>query len=106
MADDQEPQKWQPSTSSKPAAPKALPAESKTTEAKQRDTKSRTTPVKLDSPRWLVPTMLACFILGLIWIVAYYVAPEAPGISTLAYWNVVGGFVLFGIGFFLSTKWR
>lgn len=106
MADEPEPQRWQPSTSSKPAAPKALPAESKTTDAKERDAKSRTTPVKLDSPRWLVPVMLTCFILGLIWIVAYYIAPEAPGISTLGYWNVVGGFTLFALGFFLSTKWR
>jgi len=97
---------WKPSSSSKPAAPKAAPATSKTEAATQRDTKSRTTPVQLDSPRWLAPTMITMFVLGLIWIVAYYVAPDAPGISTLGFWNVAGGFALFGVGFFLSTKWR
>jgi hypothetical protein len=96
----------QPGTSAKPGAPKVARTSSKSTAAEERDRKSRTTPVKLDSPRWLAPTMITMFILGLIWIVAYYVAPDAPFISTLGYWNVVVGFGLFGVGFFLSTKWR
>lgn len=50
--------------------------------------------------------MLACFILGLLWIVAYYIAPQAPIMSDLSYWNVVGGFVLIGVGFIISTKWK
>jgi len=50
--------------------------------------------------------MTATFIIGLAWIVAYYVAPGAPFISTLGWWNVVIGFGFFGIGFFLSTRWR
>ena len=50
--------------------------------------------------------MLTFFILGLLWIVAYYIAPTAPVMSDLAYWNVVGGFVLIGCGFIVSTKWN
>lgn len=96
----------QPTSSAKPGAPKVARTTAKTEAAEQRDKKSRTTPVKLDSPRWLAPTMVTMFVLGLIWIVAYYVAPDAPLISTLGYWNVVVGFGLFGIGFFLSTRWR
>ena len=58
------------------------------------------------SPRWLVPVMLACFILGLLWIVAYYIAPGMPVMSTLGNWNMVIGFGLIMVGFGLSTKWR
>ena len=44
-------------------------------------------PVKIGSPRWVAPVMLACFILGLLWIVAYYIAPQAPIMSDLSYWE-------------------
>lgn len=62
--------------------------------------------VKIGSPRWVVPLMLTFFGLGLLWIVAYYIAPEAPIMKDLSYWNVVGGFVLIGAGFVVSTKWK
>ncbi len=62
--------------------------------------------VKIGSPRWVVPLMLAFFGLGLLWIVAYYIAPDAPIMKDFSYWNVVGGFVLIGAGFAVSTKWK
>jgi uncharacterized membrane protein len=62
--------------------------------------------VPTTSPRWLVPVMLACFIIGLLWIVAYYIAPGMPVMSTLGNWNMVIGFGLIMVGFGLSTKWR
>ena len=30
--------------------------------------------VRIGSPRWLVPVMIGCFVLGLLWIVVYYVS--------------------------------
>lgn len=62
--------------------------------------------VKIGSPRWVAPLMIAFFLLGLLWIVAYYIAPEAPIMKDLTYWNVVGGFVLIGCGFIVATKWK
>jgi hypothetical protein len=62
--------------------------------------------VPTSSPRWLVPVMLGCFILGLLWIVAYYIAPGMPVLSELGRWNMVIGFGLIMVGFGLSTKWR
>lgn len=62
--------------------------------------------VPTSSPRWLVPAMLACFLVGLLWIVLYYVAPQMPVLSTFGQWNMVIGFGLIMIGFGLSTKWR
>ncbi|MBP7973038.1 MAG: cell division protein CrgA [Candidatus Nanopelagicales bacterium] len=63
-------------------------------------------PVKLGSPPWVAPVMVGCFVLGLLWIVAYYIAPDAPLLKDLTYWNVVIGFGLIGVGFVISTKWK
>ena len=58
------------------------------------------------SPRWLVPVMLACFVLGLLWIVLYYLVPNMPVMSELGNWNMLVGFGLIMVGFGLSTRWR
>jgi hypothetical protein len=59
------------------------------------------------SPPWLAPTMIACFVLGLVWISLYYVTQaDAPVLSTLGGWNLVGGFALIVVGVVLATKWH
>lgn len=64
-------------------------------------------PVKFESPRWLAPAMVTAFVLGLIWVVVFYIAGnEIPGMRSLGAWNIVVGFGLIGIGFGLSTRWR
>jgi len=50
--------------------------------------------------------MVACFVIGLLWIVAWYIAPDAPILGDLTYWNVVIGFGLIAVGFVISTKWK
>lgn len=62
--------------------------------------------VRIGSPRWIAPAMVTCFVVGLLWIVAWYIAPDAPILGDLTYWNVVIGFVLIGCGFVISTKWK
>lgn len=62
--------------------------------------------VATSSPPWLVPLMLGCFLVGLLWIVLYYIAPDMPVLSTFGRWNMVIGFGLIMVGFGLSTKWR
>jgi len=63
---------------------------------------------KLGSPRWLAPAMVACFVVGLIYIVLFYIAgPSIPIMRDLA--NIVNVGIGFGfiiVGFFLSTKWQ
>jgi hypothetical protein len=58
------------------------------------------------SPRWLVPVMLACLLIGLTWIVLFYVTGGSLPISALASWNLVVGFGFIIAGVVLSTKWR
>lgn len=65
-------------------------------------------PVNLDSPRWLAPTMVAFMIIGLLWVVVFYIAgDQIPFMSDLGNLANVGiGFGLMSIGFYLTTKWR
>ena len=58
------------------------------------------------SPRWLAPLMATCWIVGILWIAVYYIAPQTPGIETLGNWNLLVGFGLIILGVILSTRWR
>ena len=58
------------------------------------------------SPRWLVPAMLTCLMLGLAWIAVFYVTQGSLPIGALADWNLVVGFAFIIAGVVLSTKWR
>jgi hypothetical protein len=64
-------------------------------------------PEPKESPKWLAPIMIAAFLLGLAWIVAYYISPSHRfPIPSLGTWNMGVGFALVGIGFALATRWR
>jgi Cell division protein CrgA len=64
-------------------------------------------PKRAPSPPWLAPTMLACFVIGLLWISLYYVTQaNMPVLRSLGGWNLVGGFTLIVVGVVLATKWR
>ncbi len=58
------------------------------------------------SPRWLVPAMVACLLIGLAWIALFYVTQGSLPIGALADWNLVVGFAFIIGGVVLSTKWR
>jgi hypothetical protein len=46
-------------------------------------------------------------VLGLIWIVVYYVAgSDIPGMSTLGNWNLLVGMGMIVAGFLVFTRWR
>lgn len=65
-------------------------------------------PVAIGPSRWVGPTMVAMFLIGLAWIVAYYVAgTQIPVMKDInALWNVIIGFGFIGAGFALATRWR
>jgi hypothetical protein len=58
-----------------------------------------------ESPAWLAPVMVANFLIGLFWIVVYYVNTNLP-IGGLGNWNMAIGFTFIAVGFSLATKWR
>jgi len=63
---------------------------------------------KVGNPVWLVPVMVTMFILGLLWIVVFYlIGSQVPLMSDLGnLTNVLIGFALIGIGFALATRWK
>jgi hypothetical protein len=75
---------------------------------KVSQTSSNLQPVNFDSARWVAPAMVTFFILGLIYIVAFYIAGNSiPFMNSLnALWNIGIGFGFLVIGFILSTKWH
>ena len=60
------------------------------------------------NPRWLVPTMLTLFLVGVLWVVTFYLTSgglRLP-IPALGQWNIAAGFALILVGFGLSTRWK
>lgn len=62
--------------------------------------------VRLGSPRWLVPLMVACFVIGLLWVVVYYVTQADYPIKDIGLWNMGIGFGFIIVGFGLATRWK
>ncbi len=60
----------------------------------------------LESPSWLAPVMVANFLIGLFWIVVFYVTQTNYPIPGIGAWNMIIGFSFVGVGFSLATKWR
>jgi len=58
------------------------------------------------SPAWLVPTMLACLLVGLAWIATFYISGQTLPIKAIAQWNLVVGFGLIVGGVMLATRWQ
>ncbi|UJP40537.1 cell division protein CrgA [Cellulomonas palmilytica] len=62
------------------------------------------------SPRWWVPVMLGLMLLGLVWIVTFYISrsagrtPDLP--LPIGSWNLAVGAVLIITGFSMTTRWR
>ena len=63
-------------------------------------------PTTAESPKWLVPVMMANFLIGLLWIVIFYISSTAYPIPGIGAWNMVVGFGFVGVGFTLATRWR
>ena len=59
------------------------------------------------SPRWYAAVMVALMLLGLLWIVVYYVAgDQIPLLVTIGAWNFAIGFGLMVAGLVMSMRWR
>lgn len=79
-------------------------------ESKSRKKKSVSAPTSSarvgPNPAWLVPTMVTLMVLGLLWIVVYYISQTQFPVPALGNWNLLVGFVLVIAGFSLTTRWH
>lgn len=64
-------------------------------------------PTRVGGRRWVAPVMVTCWILGLIWIVVFYLAGDSiKYLRDLGNWNLVIGMGLIALGFVFSTQWE
>jgi uncharacterized membrane protein (DUF485 family) len=67
----------------------------------------QSTSINLTSGRsWVAPLMLALFLVGLAWIVVFYVTTGDLPVQSLGNWNIVVGFGFIAAGFVVSTQWK
>jgi hypothetical protein len=50
--------------------------------------------------------MLGSFLIGLAWIVVFYMTTTSFPIPGIGAWNMLVGFGFIGVGFTLATRWR
>ena len=48
----------------------------------------------------------AVAVVGLLWVVVYYVTQTEYPIGSIGLWNMAIGFGLIVVGFILSTRWK
>jgi Cell division protein CrgA len=61
---------------------------------------------RIGGARWIAPAMVACWVIGLAWIVTYYINPDLKYLRDLGDWNLLIGMGLIAVGFVFSTKWE
>ncbi|MET9605033.1 cell division protein CrgA [Streptomyces sp. NPDC006512] len=62
--------------------------------------------IRLTNRSWVAPVMLAFFLIGLAWIVVFYVTDTQLPVEALGNWNIVVGFGFIAAGFGVSTQWK
>ena len=63
------------------------------------------------SPPWYPVVMAGVLLLGLAWMVVYYLTqsgtdPEIPGMVSLGAWNFAVGFGVMLLGLVMAVRWR
>ena len=82
----------------------------KSTDEKKRRAAQEAKPAKVKAPssrRWVPPTFITVGLLGVIWLIVYYVAgPQIPYMSDLGNWNILIGMGGMAAAFGIATLWR
>lgn len=61
---------------------------------------------KIGNPAWFVPVMLGLMVIGLIWVVTFYITKQAYPVKSWGMWNLGAGFAFILTGFAMTTKWK
>ncbi len=60
----------------------------------------------LPNPVWFKPIMFGFMLLGLAWIITFYLSKGALPVPGIDVGNIAIGFGFLIIGFFMTTRWR
>ncbi|HEV7567220.1 MAG: hypothetical protein QOD05_1526 [Microbacteriaceae bacterium] len=58
------------------------------------------------NPVWFKPVMFGFMLVGLVWIIVFYVSQSQFPVAALGAWNILVGFGIAFIGFLMTTRWR
>ena len=59
-----------------------------------------------ENPVWLKPIMFGLMLLGLAWILTYYISGIGWPIPAIGAWNIAVGFGIMFVGFLMTTRWK
>ncbi|WP_434811944.1 cell division protein CrgA [Microbacterium sp. bgisy189] len=66
----------------------------------------RTDSEQAPNPVWFKPIMLGLMLIGLVWVIVFYLTNQQYPIPGIAGWNLAIGFGIAFIGFLMTTRWR
>ena len=67
---------------------------------------AETTRHEAPNPVWFKPIMFGFMLVGLLWIITFYVSAAAFPIPGIGASNILIGFGLMFVGFLMTTRWR
>jgi len=58
------------------------------------------------SPRWWAPAFVTLMIVGLLWLMVYYISGAQYPIPAFHGWNIAVGIGIMMVGFLMTLRWR
>lgn len=58
------------------------------------------------NPVWFKPVMFGFMLVGLLWIIVFYISQGTLPIPSIQAWNIMVGFGIAFIGFLMTTRWK
>ncbi|GAC1371760.1 MAG: cell division protein CrgA [Pseudarthrobacter sp.] len=55
---------------------------------------------------WFKPVMFGLMIIGLLWIITFYISEGRLPVQAWGSWNIMAGFGIAIVGFLMTTRWR
>ena len=58
------------------------------------------------SPGWWAPVFVSLLLIGLLWLIVYYVSSAVYPIPGIGAWNLAIGLGIMMVGFLMTLRWR
>ncbi len=55
---------------------------------------------------WFLPIMIGLMLVGLVWVLVFYLSNSQFPVPGIGAWNLVIGFGIAFVGFLMTTRWR
>ncbi len=58
------------------------------------------------NPVWFKPVMVGFMLVGLVWVLVFYISGMRFPVPAIGSWNLLVGLGIAMIGFLMTTRWR